>query len=175
LRTVLLIALLLSSFFGIAHAATVSYRLNPIAGGVYEADFLISNLGTGIPIEEFTIIFELGRFQNVSLVDSPQDWDGVVIQPSPDIPDDGFADWLALGDALGADSALGGFKLSFEFLESGIPSSLPFSIIDPISFVELESGLATLSGISEVPTPGAFFLFAGSGMLLFRFVKRGEA
>lgn len=144
-----------------AKATTITYSLTPLGGDDYSVEFSITNDTLGIPIEEFTIYFPLGGYENIAIDASPTDWDGLAIEPDAGIPDDGFADWLALGDPIGVGETLSGFVALFTFIGSGEPGGFLFDIVDAVTFEALDSGVATLAGDmpSEIPLPGAFVLF----------------
>jgi len=154
-----------------AHATVVSYTLTNLGGNDFSAEFSVTNDTLGIPIEEFTIFFPVGDYENISILSSPLDWDGIEIQPDPGIPDDGFADWLALGAPIAVDATLGGFVAAFTFLGSGMPGDFLFDVIDPNTFDILDSGTAVLASAPEVPLPGAVWLFV-AGLIGLRQVRR---
>jgi len=147
-----------------AHATIVTYTLNNLGGNDFSAEFTVTNDTLGTPIEEFTIFFPLGEYENLSITNSPTDWDGLAIEPDLGIPDDGFADWLALGTPIDGGATLSGFVVAFTFLGSGMPGDFLFDIVDPNTFDVLDTGVATLATASEIPIPGAVWLFA-AGLL----------
>lgn len=134
-----------------AEATTITYNATPSAGLSFDLLFEVTNDTLGSDIEEFTIFFELGTFENLSNAVMPVDWDPLLIEPDPGIPDDGFADFLALGTPIGIGETLGGFGLSLELIGTSLPVILAFDVIDPNTFGILDSGFATLT--SSVPDP----------------------
>jgi len=150
-----------------AQAATVTYSLTDRGGQDFTADFTVTNDTLGAPIEEITIYFTVGEFENLFVAASPADWDGIEIQPEPNIPDDGFADWLATGAPLGVDETLSGFSVDFSYLGMGLPGDLFFEIVDPNTFDVLEFGFATRVDVNPVPIPAAFWLF-GAAVVAWR-------
>ena len=152
-----------------AHAAVVSYTLTSLGGSDWSAEFSVTNDTLGAPIEEFTIFFPVGDYENISIAGSPSDWDGLAIDPDPGIPDNGFADWLALGSPLGVGETLSGFVATFTYLGSLEPGDFFFTVIDPVTFATLESGVAALADVpTEIPLPGAMWLFVAGLFGLLR-------
>lgn len=146
--------------FGAAAAATVSYALTTLGGDSYAVEFFVENSALGAPIEEITIYFPFGEFENLRVTGSPLNWDGIAIEPDLGIPDDGFHDWLALADPLAGGATLGGFTALFTYLGSGAPGGFLFDIVDPVTFAVRESGIAQLIGDgTEIPAPSALLLF----------------
>lgn len=152
---------LASFFINASQAAIVNYSLSSIGGSAYIVDFSVENNSLGLPIEELTIFFKVGEYENISILDSPIDWDPLAIQPDTGIPDDGFADWLALGNGIGVDGSLSGFSVQFDYLlsDGSTPGNWNFDIVDPITFVVLESGAASQT---VIPLPGTALLFFSS-------------
>lgn len=161
-------------FSGSAFADTITFTVDNIAGNTWEYNYTVANTGsTGGDIEEFTIWFDLGLYENLSISGSPSiDWDGLAIQPDPGLPDDGFADWLAFGPGIADGDTLGGFSVIFDFLGTGTPGDQFFDIIDPFTFDLLFSGITELGDVvTPVPEPTAASLFA-LGLLLIAFSLR---
>ena len=153
---------------GSALATTITYTATPAGGSSFDAVFEVTNDTLGSSIEEFTIFFDVGVFENLRNAVSPTDWDPLLIDPDSGIPDDGFADWLALGTSLGVGETLGGFGLTFDLIVGSLPDMLAFTIIDPNTFDILDEGFATLinGGVSDVPLPAAMWVFlVGLGLL----------
>ena len=95
----------------------------------------------------------------------PSGWDLLLIQPDTGIPAAGYFDGLALADGIALDDALGGFSVTFDYLGAGTPGSQLFSIVNPNSFDELDSG--TTKRFS-VPQPGTLpLMLAGMGALAY--------
>lgn len=70
---------------------------------------------------------------------------------------------MALAGGIALDDALGGFSVTFDYLGAGTPGSQLFSIVDPNSFDELDSGAR-----SSVPQPGTLqLMLAGLGALAY--------
>jgi len=142
-------------------ATTVTYDAMNIAGNTWQYTYNVTNDTLGQDIGEFTIFFDVNLYQNLTSAIAPVDWDPLVIQPDPVLPDDGFYDALALVAGLPSGNSLTGFSVVFDFLGAGTPGDQTFSVIDPITFATLDSGFTQATA---VPVPAAFWLF-GSGLL----------
>lgn len=107
----------------------------------------------------FTVYFDYQLYSN--LEDPPptvnSDWDPIVWQPDPSLPDDGAYDALALVDNA---SLADPFTVSFVWLGSGNPGDQYFEVYDP-SFNTVASGQT-----APVPEPATFLLIA-TGLLGF--------
>jgi len=155
--------LTLIAMLGVAatvHSNPIYYEVNFDYGtGLYEYEYTVDNQ-TIEPIEEFTIWFDLGLYDTLSITGNPSlDWDGIAAQPDPSLPDDGYADWLIYGEAISVGSALSGFSVSFDWLGIGTPGSQFFEIVDPITFDVLSSGdTQPLQSSAPVPEPSTMLL-----------------
>ena len=142
-----------------AHATTISYGVSNITANTWQYDFTVDNNTLGIPITEFTIFFAADSFSNLQVVQVPQTWDPVIVQPDTALPDDGYFDVLALATGIAPGTELSGLRVLADFAGTGTPGALRFTIVDPANFaVPLESGVTT------VPVPGALALLA-SGLV----------
>lgn len=160
-------AVALCAFVGSAQAAFIEYATTDLGGGSWRYDYTVGQeADLAFDVEEFAIFFDLGLYSNLSLAGTPEGWDGLVAQPDPFLPDNGFADWLALGSGIAPGSSLGGFSVLFTWLGPGTPGSQTFDIIDPITFDVLRSGVTT-----PVPEPGTLGLL-GLGMAGMAFARR---
>ena len=115
-------------------------------------------------IEEFTIWFDCGLYDNLTLATHPLlviDWDEIAINPEPVINDDGFYDALALSLPINAGETVSGFSVSFDWLGIEQPGSQYYEIIDPITFGTIEPGYT-------VPEPATCLLLFSGAMLLRR-------
>lgn len=134
------------------YATTITGTLTNLNGNRWEVNYSVTNDTLGGPIEEFTIWFDLGLYDNLSVVSTPPDWDPLVIQPDPFIPDDGFYDALALISGISSSASLDGFTLAFDWLGSAAPTSQFFEVVDPFNFNVLDSGQTSLT-VTDPTTP----------------------
>ena len=153
-----------------ARAALIEYTVENIDTDTWQYDYQITNESLVGDISSFTIFFELELFADLVVAASPSDWDSIVIQPDPNLPDDGFFDSLALGLPIGVNSSLGGYSVAFTFLGIGMPGDQFFSINDEF-FTPITSGFTTAATATEpppvtVPEPSSLVLFATCLLLL---------
>lgn len=163
--------LLLSLLSFSVSAATINTELINISGNTWQAEYTVENNLLVSTIDEFTIWFDLGLYENISTVSTPVDWDPIIIQPDASIPDDGFYDVLALVTGIASGDSLGGFRVSFDWLGGNNPTSQFFEIIEPSTFGVLEAGQTTIS-TTAIPEPLSIILLA-SGLAGIAFSRRG--
>jgi hypothetical protein len=129
------------------------YDLTDLGSGRWEYTYEVSNINLGVPIEEFTIWFDYGLYQNLLMTtpDPPAgNWDEIVWQPELGLGNGGY-DALAIGLGINAGENICGFAVSFDWLGIGDPRSQYYEIIDPSTFETIESGWT-------VPEPATFSL-----------------
>jgi hypothetical protein len=141
---------------------SIQYQVNDIGVGRWQYIYEVTNISLTPSIEEFTIWFDYGSFENLSIEtpDPPSgDWDELVVQPEPVFEDDGFYDALTLGTGIGVGQTVSGFSVSFDWLGVGQPGSQFYEIIDPGTFETLDSGYT-------IPEPATLLLLGLGGMIL---------
>ena len=136
----------------VANAATITSGVLNVANDQWRYNYTVTNDSLGADLAEFAIFFDPTVFTNLSVESSPIGWDLIVVQPDPQLPDDGFLDALALAGGITPGGSQGGFSLTFSWLGQSLPGAQPFDVIDPRSFTIIESGL------TAVPLPGALGL-----------------
>jgi hypothetical protein len=107
----------------------------------------------------FSILFEpdsYGRLDDPPPVNA--DWDVLVLQPDPQLPDDGLYDALALAPN---PSVADPFVVSFVWLGAGDPGPQPFVVYDP-SFQVVASGETAV-----VPEPSGAAMLAAALLTSF--------
>lgn len=166
-RTILLFAFLLG-LADAAFATTIQYTSQNLGGNHWAYNYTIINDTISQDINEFSIIFTAGLYQNIALnPSSPTDWDTLVVQP--DIifgsPDDGFIDSLALASGLAPGSTLSGLMVSFDWFGTDAPAMQDFLILNSLDYSIIDSGTTTPAPTaSPVPEP-ATFLLLGTGLI----------
>lgn len=141
----------------------VGYEVADLGSGRWEYSYDVMNIGLAEGIEEFTIYFDYGLYDNllVSTPATPAGWDQIVWQVEPILKDPGGYDALATNLNIAVGTSLSGFSVSFDWLGIGAPSSQYYEIIDPVTFGTIESGYT-------VPEPASCLLLLTGALLLRR-------
>lgn len=153
--------------FGVtcAQATTLSYSTTQLGEHRWRYDYTIHNDSLSQSLQEFTIYFNEKMFANLVDESTVAGWDLLLIQPDSGIPAAGFLDGLALGEGIAAGASLAGFSVSFDYAGLGLPERQPFSIVDPATFVEIDSGLTDSAAIPLPGTLGLVGLGLAAGVL----------
>jgi hypothetical protein len=156
-----------------SEATVVTFEVASLGGNSYEYTYFVVNDTLGVDIEELAVYFDVDLFENLQTATAPADWDPLIIQPDPVLPDDGFLDVLALASGIAPGGSLGAFTIRTDFLGTGTPGRQPFEILDPSTFTVLDSGFTVPAGAGAVPEPAALWLLGlASGAL--GLLRRGE-
>ncbi|WP_240453616.1 hypothetical protein [Janthinobacterium agaricidamnosum] len=153
-----LLALLLCAMSA-AHATSIGYTATSLGGTQWRYDYTVSNTTLAVPIEEFTLFFSVGTYANLQSVSTAPGWDVLLVQPDPAIPASGYLDALALAGGIVPGATATGFSVTFDYLGAGSPGAQPFSILDPVSFIELDTGITQPAAVPLPSTP--WLLLAG--------------
>lgn len=153
-----LLALLLCAMSA-AHAASIGYTATSLGGTQWRYDYTVSNTTLAVPIAEFTLFFSVGPYANLHDISTAPGWDVLLVQPDPAIPASGYFDALALAGGIAPGATATGFSVTFDYLGAGTPGAQPFSILDPVSFIELEAGITQAAAVALPSTP--WLLLAG--------------
>jgi hypothetical protein len=148
----------------------------------WQYNYTITNTtpaGAGLPaIDEFTIYYALGTFENMSVVSSPSNWSSLVAQPDPILASDGFFDAEANDAGLAAGATVTSFSVDFTFLGQGTPGSQLFNIVDfndpstyadplQVGFTRLATPVTSAPEIDASSAAGATTLLIGGLLVLF--------
>jgi hypothetical protein len=168
-----LICLMLQVFIYITpvSATIITTELSNVGGNSWQAEYTVDNNTLGSNIEEFIIWFDLGLYNNISIVSAPIGWDALTIQPDPMLPDDGSYDMLALNLGISSGDFLDGFNITFDWLGGNASMSQYFEIIDPNTWSIIDSGQTTIA-TTAVPEPSSMMLLAFGVMGVFGFKKK---
>jgi len=162
----LTICCLLALICGNVNATIIEYDVSNISGNRFEYNYAINNDALSIPIEEFTIWFDVDLYENL-VITTPEplrsQWDEIILD------DTGFGlplgyDSLFLNGGILPMETVSGFSVEFDWLGTQIPGSQFFEIVNPITFETIDSGYT-------VPEPATFLLFGLGSLALLR--KRG--
>ncbi|WP_146012419.1 hypothetical protein, partial [Janthinobacterium sp. AD80] len=136
-----------------AHASRIGYTATALGGTQWRYDYAVGNTSLGVPIAEFTLFFSDSLYANLLAGPVPPGWDVLVAQPDAGIPASGYVDALALLGGIAPGATATGFSLTFDYLGGGSPGAQPFVIVDPVSFIQLETGVTQAVAIPLPATP----------------------
>ncbi len=170
-KNLLLIFLMIIGISQVSYATTIDYSVNDLGAGVWEYNYTVSNDTLASNIDEFTIYFTYGMYDNLNVTTPVADWDELTVNPQLilGIPEDGFYDALALVSGIAPGDTASGFSVSFDWLGSDIPGSQSFEIVDPSNFNVIDSG-STTANANPIPEPGTLMLLCSglAGLFAFR-------
>lgn len=154
-----------------AWSSAITFHATDIGGGSWRYDYTLVNDSLAVPVEEFTIFFDVGLYENLRSPAGPAPWDLLLVEPDPGLPDDGWFDGLVfdIADALAPGASLAGFSVEFDFLGTGTPGRQNFEFLTA-DLELLGSGLTTRPGAS-VPEPASVGLIA-AGLLALLGIRR---
>lgn len=147
-----------------AHGALIDYTVTAVGPQSWQYNYTVTNDDEALIIDEFTIYFDRTLFSNLAIVQAPDGWDPLVIQPDLELPSDGFFDALALAFGIAPGVSLSGFSVAFTFLGTGTPGSQPFDIVDPQTLAVVLSGFTSLAA-QAVPEPSTMSLLMLAGLV----------
>lgn len=158
---------------GAANAAYIHAALTKVGGDTWDASFTVG-ADPGQTVGAFSVYFDWTQVSNIQVLGSPVDWDSIAIQADGGLASDGFFDALALAGGIADGDSLGGFVARFDWADPAGPSTLRFTINDPVTFEALERGAVELTsggGGNSVPEPAPVAL-AALGLLAATVARR---
>jgi hypothetical protein len=140
----------------------IIYETIDLGSNQWEYIYTVENFGLSEGIEEFTVWFDHGLYDNlvVTTPETPPQWDQIVWQVEPVLGDPGGYDAAATNLYIDIGESLSDFSVSFDWLGTGSPGSQFYEIIDPDTFETIEDGYT-------VPEPVTLILL-GTGILTLR-------
>lgn len=169
-RQFAVLAVMCILFAASARATTVTYEAAHLGGSQWRYDYSISNDTLAVAIEEFTVFFDHTLYANLAAASGATGWDLLLIAPDAAIPAAGYFDALALAGGIAAKATLAGFSVTFDYFGTGAPAAQVFSVLDPVTFTELDQGTTVVA--SAVPEPTSAMLML-AGLLLMSLRLRG--
>jgi hypothetical protein len=142
----------------------VQFDLVHVSGARWQCDYTVNNISLSPPINEFTIWFNFGSYDNlVAATPAPlAAWDEITWQPDIAIGNGGY-DAKALSTGVSIGESVGSFSVQFDWLGAGTPGPQFYEIINPTDFTRIDSGFT-------VPEP-VTLAFLGLGGLCLRRVR----
>ena len=140
----------------------IYYSVEDLGLGRWEYTYDVDNISLTAGIEEFTIWFDYGLYDNliVTTPDTPLEWDQIVWQVEPLLEEPGGYDALVENLGISVGETFSGFSVSFDWLSTGDPGSQFYEIIDPATFNSVDSGwTATVPEPATVLSIGAIAPF----------------
>lgn len=150
----IVIGLILSAT-GNTYATTIHYESSQLGGNRWQYDYSITNDMLASNIQEFTIFFDYGLYDDLTVASALMDWRPMVTSPALilGVPDNGTYDALASTAGIAPGATMKGFSVSFDWLGTGTPGSQYFEIVNPVSFNTLDSG-------QTIPEPSTLLLLS---------------
>jgi len=148
-----------------AYGSKIQYDVTNLGGSQFEYEYAITNDSLAFPIEEFTIWFDVGLYDNLVITTAEllaSQWNEIILK------DTGFGvpigyDSLTQSQGILPSETLSGFSVSFDWLGTGNPGTQFFEIVNPITFETIDSGFTV-----PIPEPATLLLIGLGGALLRR-------
>jgi hypothetical protein len=152
----------------------ICYATQQLSSNRWQNNYRVENLCLADPIgapraiEEFTIWFDCGLYDNITVETlgiQTQNWDEITWQPDPYLNADGAYDALGLNFRILPGESAFWFSVSFNWYGPDRPESQYYEIVNPLDYsTPLDSGL------TAVPEPVTLTLLVGGmvGLVLTR-------
>lgn len=163
-----LVALLCAS---VSHATLISYSATSLSDSIWRYDYSITNDTLPDSLSYFVLEFDRALYANLRDQAAPDGWDVLLLQPDLELPANGVFDSLALNGGIAFGDTLAGFSVTFDFLGQGLPLDQPFSVLDPFSFEQVESGAAQNDTVATVAEPRSLFMMSFGLLLLISGIR----
>lgn len=142
----------------------IVYTVENLSGNHWSYTYQVQNISLSEGIEEFTIWFDLGKYQNLTIQSSgvSSEWVESIWQPAPLLLDDGGYDARTMASMIPIGQSSTGFAVSFVWEGSGIPGSQYYEIVNPDNTSQiLDSGFTII-----LPEPGSIVLLLGGSIYM---------
>ena len=159
----ILVCIFATSAFGDPNTE-IRFGIVDLGTNRWEYVYTVENISLTQGIEEFTIWFDFGDYDNLTVTtpETPPEWDQIVWQIEPVLEDPGGYDALATNLNIEIGESLTGFSVSFDWQpETGVPGSQYYEIINPDTFETIEDGYT-------VPEPATVLLISAAVPFLLR-------
>jgi len=140
--TIRAVCCLLLSLHVSAQATVFEYDLIDISAGQFQYEYTVTNDTLDVPIEEFTIWFDVDLYDNVAIVtEDPfaSEWDEIILEKTGFRLPIGY-DAKSVIEGIQVGQTLEGFSVTFDWLGIGTPGPQFFEIINPTTFETIDSG-----------------------------------
>lgn len=146
----------------------IIYTVENVAGNHWSYTYQVQNISLSEGIEEFTIWFDLGKYQNLTIQSSgvSSEWVESIWQPAPLLLDDGGYDARTMASMIPIGQSVSGFAVSFDWLSIGTPGTQYYEIINMNTVQTIDSGMTVL-----IPEPSCVGLML-LGTYFVRLKKR---
>lgn len=145
-----------------AFETEIRYETSELGLGRWQYTYEVSNISLPVPIEEFTLWFDIDSYDNLvieTLNPPANNWNEIIWNSEPVIGDDGGYDALAKTINIGVGQHVYGFSVSFDWLGTGRPGTQFYEIINPTTFDTIDTGWT-------VPEPCTLLLLGLGGVVL---------
>lgn len=144
-----------------ADATVVRYSVTDLGSGQFEYEYSVTNDTLSVPIEQFTIWFDVDLYDNLTISSQEPlatEWNEIILEKT------GFGlpigyDALSQNGGIALGQTVQGFSVSFDWLSVETPSAQFFEIIDPITLETIDSGYT-------IPEPTTLFLLCLGSLAL---------
>ncbi len=158
-------------------ATTIFYNVSNTGGNSWTFSYTVENDDIDEGIEDFSIFFDYGLYENISVTGIAVDWDAFEVQPEIilDPKEKGSYNAYTLNSPIAMNESLSGFSVSFDWLGNGTPGTQYYEIYADGNYEdEIDHGdtqLADQGGSDPVPEPSTLILFA-TGLLGYLLSRR---
>lgn len=153
------------------HATSISFTVSSLGSNTYEYTYTVINDTLASAIGEFTVFFDFGLYENLTVTTPVAGWDEIAVNPDLvfGVPDVGFYDAQALMAGIAPGSTVNNFSVRFDWLGAATPGAQFFEVIEPTTSVVLDAG-TTIPADIPIPEPGTLLLFT-TGLFALAFIR----